>query len=124
MLENLNYTNYNKMKQPKYKLKWLNTNATDSPGRVTNLETKESRYYGVEGLPWKLLKNDQEVLHYVFTNFKSDIKSVAESAPVAICTNPYTLKNSNGRELGPYCKTTKGGCKCYDKIPNNAVLKL
>lgn len=60
--------------QPKYKLEWVNINATDNPARLTNLSTNEIREYGVEGLAWNLLNENQEVMHYVFTNFKSDIK--------------------------------------------------
>ena len=59
--------------QPNYKFEIVDINATDNPLKITNLSTKEEKTYGVEGLPWKMLKNDQEVLHYIFNNFKSDI---------------------------------------------------
>lgn len=59
--------------QPEYELEYININATDCPIKLTNLVTKETRLYGVEGLPWKLLRKDQEIMQYVFNNFKSDI---------------------------------------------------
>lgn len=61
--------------QPKYSFELKNINATDFPMRITNLSTKEIREYAVEGLPWKMMNEfDSEIIHYIFTHFKSDTK--------------------------------------------------
>jgi hypothetical protein len=62
--------------KPKYEANFININATDDPLEIVNLNTDKSKEYGVEGLPWKLAGSakDQEVLHYIYQNFDSDIK--------------------------------------------------
>lgn len=53
-----------------YKLEWLDINATDNPAKIINTRTNQSKQYPIGTLPWKLIKNDQEILHYIFTNFQ------------------------------------------------------
>ena len=61
--------------QPEYSFELKNINATDCPMRITNLNTKEIREYAFEGLPWKMMNEfDSEIIHYIFTHFKSDTK--------------------------------------------------
>ena len=68
----------------KYKLEWININATDCPAKITNLETGEVKQYLIEEDAWKLLviihmigenltySGQEEILDIIFRNFKSD----------------------------------------------------
>jgi hypothetical protein len=71
---------------------WVNINATDCPCALTDKKTGVTRYYGVEGDPWRLVEyvertrdgnwrkvgkfhdNPQKILEIIFNNYQSDIE--------------------------------------------------
>jgi len=87
----------------------------------------DSKEYGIESKAWNiisLLKNNNinTLLNYIYKNFDKDlIQSVVETnneqPKTTICKNPY----GKGRIRGPYCKVTKGICKCFSNIPDGKI---